>query len=388
MRLHYAAASKRFASGTSVVADFDASLSQIDVSSSDRMSISVLWIEARRDMRVIEVRDRCGIESLSIVERPDPLPGPGQICVEFRAFSLNYRDLLVVRGVGRWRPPLPRIPVSDGVGVVAATGPGVSRVKMGDRVAPIFYPNWLDGEVSDDKLASPLGGAVADGVLAEKAVFDESSVVQVPEHLSDEEAATLPCAGVTAWNAVTAASRIAPGDTVVILGTGGVSIFALQFARMLGAFVIVTSSSDEKLARAKQLGADAGINYRTTPAWPNAVMELSGGLGADHVIDTVGGLREAIAAIRVGGSVAFVGLLAGMSAEVDLVALMGKSARVRAIDVGSRAMFAAMNRAILCHGMRPIVDRVFGFSDAANALRYLSEAKHFGKVCLRIDATS
>ena len=339
-------------------------------------------------MRVIEVRDPRGIESLAVAERPDPSPGRGQILVQFHAFSLNYRDLLVVRGVGRWSPSLPRIPVSDGVGVVAALGSEVSRVKVGDRVAPIFYPNWLEGGVSDEQLTAPLGGAAADGVLGEKAVFDENSVVRVPEHLSDEEAATLPCAGVTAWNAVAADSRIAPGDTVVVLGTGGVSIFALQFARLLGAFVIVTSSSDEKLARAKQLGADAGINYRTTPAWPNAVMELSGGLGADHVIDTVGGLREAVAAIRVGGSVAFVGLLAGMNAEVDLVALMGKSARVRAIDVGSRAMFAAMNRAIQCHRMRPIVDRVFDFSDAADALRYLSEARHFGKVCLRIDAKS
>jgi NADPH:quinone reductase-like Zn-dependent oxidoreductase len=339
-------------------------------------------------MRVIEVRDRCGIESLAVGERPDPSPGRGQILLEFRAFSLNYRDLLVVRGVGRWRPSLPRIPVSDGIGVVAAVGAGVSRVKVGDRVTPIFYPNWLAGNVSHEQLTAPLGGAAADGVLGEKAVFDESSVVQVPEHLSDEEAATLPCAGVTAWNAVASDSRIAPGETVVVLGTGGVSMFALQFARLLGAFVIVTSSSDEKLARAKQLGADAGINYRTTPDWPNAVMELSCGLGADHVIETVGGLREAIAAIRVGGSIAFVGLLAGMNAEVDLVALMGKSARVRAIDVGSRAMFTAMNRAIRCHRMRPIVDRVFDFSDAAEALRYLSEARHFGKVCLRMDAAS
>jgi NADPH:quinone reductase-like Zn-dependent oxidoreductase len=339
-------------------------------------------------MRVVELRNRRSIGSLAVVERPDPVPGPGQICVAFHAFSLNYRDLLVVRGIGRWRPSLPRIPVSDGVGVVAVVGPGVSRVQIGDRVAPIFYPNWLEGEISAEKLTSPLGGAAADGVLAEMAVFAETSVVLVPGHLSDEEAATLPCAGVTAWNAVVAASGIASGDTVVVLGTGGVAVFALQFARLMDASVIVTSSSDEKLARAKRLGATAGINYRTTPAWPDAVMELSGGRGADHVIDTVGDLRRAIAAIRVGGSVAFVGLLAGMSTEIDLVALMGKSARVRAIDVGSRAMFAAMNAAILSHGMRPIVDRVFDFTEVAGALRYLSEAKHFGKVCLRIDPPS
>ena len=336
-------------------------------------------------MRVIEIQDRCDVESLAVVERPDPLPGPGQICVEFHAFSLNYRDLLVVRGVGRWRPSsFPRIPLSDGVGVVAAVGQGVTRVKIGDRVAPTFYPNWLEGEPSDEKLTSPLGGAVADGVLAERAIFGERSVVRVPKHLSDEEAATLPCAAVTAWNAVATDGRIAAGDTVVVLGTGGVSIFALQFAQMLGASVIVTSSSDQKLARARQLGANAGINYKATPSWPDAVRDLSNSVGADHVIDTVGRLSDAIAAIRVGGSIAFIGLLTGTSAEIDLVALMGKSARVRAIDVGSRAMFEDMNRAIEHHRMRPVVDRVFGFSDAANALRYLSEGRHFGKVCLRL----
>jgi len=339
-------------------------------------------------MRAIEIREPRGIESLAMVERPDPLPGPGQIGAELRAFSLNYRDLLVVRGVDRWRPVVPRIPLSDAVGVVTAVGPGAHRLRIGDRVAPIFYPNWLEGGASDEKLSSPLGGAVADGVLAERAVFDERSVVHVPEHLSDEEAATLPCAGVTAWNAVASGTRIAPGDTVVVLGTGGVSMFVLQFARLMGAFVIVTSSSDEKLARAKDFGADAGINYKTTPSWPDVVKELTGGVGADHVIDTAGHLKEAIAAIRVGGSVVFVGLLAGLSAPVDLVALMGKSARLRAVDVGSSAMFAAMNRAIGRHRLRPIVDRVFSFSDAANALRYLSEAGHVGKVCVRSDRTT
>jgi NADPH:quinone reductase-like Zn-dependent oxidoreductase len=339
-------------------------------------------------MRAFEIREPRGIESLTMVERPDPSPGPGQICVELRAFSLNYRDLLVVRGVDRWRPAVPRIPLSDAVGVVTVVGPNVRGVTVGDRVAPIFYPNWLEGGASDEKLSSPLGGAVADGVLAERAIFDERSVVHVPEYLSDEEAATLPCAGVTAWNAIATGRSIAPGDAVVVLGTGGVSMFALQFARLMGAFIIVTSSSDEKLARAREFGADEGINYRTTPAWPDAVKELTGGVGADHVIDTVGRLQEAIAAIRVGGSVVFVGLLAGLSAPVDLVALMGKSARLRAVDVGSRAMFAAMNRAIDRHRLQPIVDRVFSFSDASNALRYLSEAGHVGKVCLRSDRTT
>jgi len=334
-------------------------------------------------MKVIEIRDKFGVEFLAVAERPEPVPGPEQVVLKMKAFSLNYRDLLVVNGVGRWKPFLPRVPLSDGVGLVAAMGSGVSRVKMGDRVAPIFYPKWLDGRVASEKMGSPLGGAVADGVLAEYTLFDETSLVHVPGHLTDEEAATLPCAAVTAWNAVVSGGQIAPGDTVVVLGTGGVSIFALQFARFLGARVIITSSSDQKLARAKQLGAAAVVNYKTTPNWPKAVLELTGGDGADYVVDTVGELREAIAAVRLGGIVAFVGLLNGMSAEVDLVALMGKSARVEAIDVGSREMFEVMNRGIQFHRMRPVVDRVFGFSEAVDALKYLGEARHFGKVCLQ-----
>ena len=286
-------------------------------------------------MKVIEIRDKFGVDFLVAAERPEPVPGPRQVVLKMKAFSLNYRDLLVVNGVGRWKPSLPRIPLSDGVGVVAATGSEVSRVKEGDRVAPIFYPKWLDGRVASQKMGSPLGGAVADGVLAEYTLFDETSLVHVPRHLTDEEAATLPCAAVTAWNAVVPGGQIAPGDTVVVLGTGGVSIFALQFARLLGARVIITSSSDQKLARAKQLGAAEIVNYRTSPDWPKAVVELTGGTGADYVVDTAGGLKQALAAVRLGGNVAFVGLLTGMIAEVDLVTFMGKSARVEAVDVGS-----------------------------------------------------
>src|SRR5713226_4545524 len=220
-------------------------------------------------MKVIEIHDKFGVDSLQLVERPDLVPGPGQVVLKMKAFSINYRDLLVVNGVGRWKPSLPRIPLSDGVGIVAAAGSGVSRVKVGDRIAPIFYPYWLDGKVASEKMGQALGGAVADGVLAEYTLFDETSVVHVPEHLSDEEAATLPCAAVTAWNAVVPGRQIRPGDTVVVLGTGGVSIFALQFARFLGARVIITSSSDQKLERARQLGAAAVVNYKATPNWPN-----------------------------------------------------------------------------------------------------------------------
>jgi NADPH:quinone reductase-like Zn-dependent oxidoreductase len=334
-------------------------------------------------MKAIEIREKFGVDSLKLVERPDPVPGPRQVVLKMKAFSINYRDLLVVNGVGRWKPPLGRVPLSDGVGIVAAAGNDVSRVKVGDRVAPIFYPKWLEGRVAAEKMGRALGGAAADGVLAEYTLFDEASLVHVPTHLTDEEAATLPCAGVTAWSAVIPFGHIAPGDSVVVQGTRGVSIFVLQFARLLGARVIVTSSSDQKLARAKELGAAAGINYAARPDWPKAVMELTDGVGADYVVDTAGGLKESMAAVRLGGTVAFVGLLIGMISEVDLVAFMGKCARVEAVDVGSRTMFEAMNKAITFHAMRPVVDRVFGFSELREALNCLTEARHFGKVCLR-----
>jgi NADPH:quinone reductase-like Zn-dependent oxidoreductase len=334
-------------------------------------------------MKAFEIRDQFGVDSLKLVERPGLSPGLGQVLLKMKAFSINYRDLLVVDGVGRWKPPLGRVPLSDGAGIVAAVGSGVSRVNVGDRVAPIFYPKWLEGRAVAERMGQALGGAAADGVLAEYTVFDESSLVHVPTHLTDEEAATLPCAGVTAWNALLAFGSIAPGDSVLVLGTGGVSIFALQFARLRGARVIVTSSSDQKLARAKDLGANAVINYKTNSNWPNAVGELTNGLGADYVVDTVGDLKQSIAAVRLGGAVAFVGLLTGMTAQVDLVTLMGKSARLEAVDVGSRAMFEAMNKAIELHLMRPVVDRVFGFSELRDALNYLREARHFGKLCLR-----
>jgi NADPH:quinone reductase-like Zn-dependent oxidoreductase len=334
-------------------------------------------------VRVLEVRPPFGIDALAYAERPEPAPGPGQIVLRMRALSLNYRDLLVVNGTGRWRPPGPRIPASDGVGEVIALGEGVTRVRIGDRVAPLFYPHWIDGAPAPEKMDIALGGAGTDGLYAEQALLDESAVVHVPSHLTDEEAATLPCAGVTAWHGVAEEGRLRSGDTAVVLGTGGVALFALQFARLLGARVIVTSSSDAKLERALNLGASDGVNYKTTPDWPRRVAELTGG-GADLVVDTAGTLAESIAAVRVGGTVTFIGFVAGTKAEIDLVALMGKSARVQAIDVGSRAMFESMNRAIEEGGLRPVVDRVFGFDEAAEAFAYVASGKQFGKVCIRL----
>lgn len=334
-------------------------------------------------MRVIEICGESGVGSLKVTERPEPVPGPKQVVLKMKAFSVNYRDLLVVRGVGRWKPPLGRVPLSDGVGIVTVMGNCVSRVKVGDRVAPIFYPKWLEGRATAEKMTGALGGAVEDGVLAEYTLFEESSLVHVPGHLTDEEAATLPCAGVTAWSALLTFADIRPGDSVVVLGTGGVSIFALQFAKFCGARVIATSSSNQKLARAKEFGASGLINYKVTPEWPRAVVELTNGAGADYVVDTVGDLKQSIAAVRLGGTVASVGLLIGITSEVDLVTFMGKCARVEAVDVGSRAMFETMNKAIEFHAMRPVIDRVFDFSELPEALNYLSQAQHFGKVCLR-----
>ena len=335
-------------------------------------------------MRVLEVREPFGIDSLSFATRSLPAPGPRQVLLRLRALSLNYRDRLVVEGVGRWRPTRPRVPVSDGVGIVVATGPDVSSLREGQRVAPIFYPRWIDGEPRTEKMQAALGGAVADGVYAEYVVADESSVVAPPSHLTDEEAATLPCAAVTAWNAVAERVRPRAGDTVVVLGTGGIALFVLQFASAFGARVIVTSSSDEKLERAKALGAAAGINYRRNPDWPGQVQDLTNGEGADLVVDSAGSLMDALAAVRVGGTVSFVGLLGDHRSQIDLVRLMGTSATIHAIDVGSRAMFEAMNAFIASTGLRPVIDRVFEFEEAHDALRYFASGTHFGKVCVRV----
>ena len=335
-------------------------------------------------MKAVELR-AFGLDALTLTERPEPKPGPGQVLLQMRAFSLNYRDLMVVKGTYNPKQRLPLVPLSDGVGKVVAIGDGVSRVKSGDRVAGIFMQKWLCGEIDEDKGRSSLG-AQAEGVLAEYVVLQEEGVVQVPEHLTDEEAATLPCAAVTAWHALITEGGVKPGDTVLVLGTGGVSLFGLQFARLAGARVLATSSSNAKLERVQQLGASAGINYRENPEWDKAVRTLTGGVGVDHVVEVggAGTLPQSLRAVRMGGRISLIGVLAGGSGQVSPLPILMKNVRVQGIYVGSREMFEAMNRAIALHKLRPVVDRVFAFEEIREALRTMESGGHFGKICLRI----
>lgn len=335
-------------------------------------------------MKAVELRDTFGTDSLAVVDRPDPRPGHGQAVLKMWAFSLNYRDLLVVKGQYNPKLRLPLVPLSDGVGEVVAVGDGVTRVKVGDRVAGLFMQRWLAGELTDAKARSSLGGGGMDGVLAEYVALDQEGVVAVPAHLTDEEAATLPCAALTAWHALIAEGRLKPGDTVLTQGTGGVSLFAVQFARLAGARVLATSSSDAKLERVGRLGAADGINYKTTPDWEEKVRDLTGGAGVDHVVEVggAGTLGKSLRAVRTGGTISLIGVLTG-GGQVNPMPILMKNVRVQGIYVGSREMFEAMNRAVARNELRPVVDRVFPMAEIKEALRYLESGSHFGKVCLR-----
>lgn len=325
-----------------------------------------------------------GAEHLKIVELPDPVAGPGEAVVRVRACSLNYRDLAVMRGAygPNVKPPL--IPLSDGAGEVLEVGPGVTRVKRGDKVAGIFMQDWLEGPVDDIKANSALGGSI-DGMMAEKVCLKADGLVHFPSHLTVEEAAALPCAAVTAWHALFRSGGLKPGESVLLQGTGGVSIFALQFAKMAGARVIMTSSSDVKLERVRTMGADAVINYKTTPDWDKPVRQLTNGVGVDHVVEVggAGTLSLSSKSVRRGGHIALIGVLAGRG-EFDPRLMMLKSARLHGIFVGSREMFEEMNRAIALSRLRPVIDRVFEFGELQEALSYLASGAHFGKVCIRV----
>lgn len=333
-------------------------------------------------MKVYEIVSGTGIDAIKLSDRPQPQPGAGEVLVQVRATSLNYRDLLVIEGAyGSAKYPL--IPMSDGAGDVVAVGEGVTRVKVGDRVAGIFFQDWISGTLTREKMKSDLGGGI-DGMLAEYVVLNQDGLVVLPDHLSYQAGATLPCAAVTAWHSLVTKGNISADDTLLLLGTGGVSIFALQFAKIYGARVIITSSSDEKLAQAKQLGADETINYITTPDWERKVYELTGRKGVDHVIEVggAGTLPKTLQAVRIAGRVSLIGLLSGRGNTIDPMPILFKSLTVQGIYVGSREMFEAMNQAISQHQLQPIIDRVFPFTEAPTAYRYLQSGAHFGKVVI------
>ena len=335
-------------------------------------------------MKSIVLQNALGIVNLQIVERPEPKPGAGQVLLRMKAWSLNYRDLLVVKGLYNPKLKLPFVPLSDGVGEVIGVGEGVTRVKVGERVAGCFMQRWIAGQLGEAAARSALGGGVP-GILEEQVVLHEDGVVHVPAHLSNEEAATLPCAALTAWNALVTQGQLKAGDTILIQGTGGVSIFALQFARLMGARVIATSSSNAKLERVRQMGASDGINYKDTPAWDEKVRELTGGQGVDHVVEVggAGTFNQSMKSVRLGGTVSLIGVLAGKG-DVNLMPVLMKSARVQGIFVGSREMFEAMNRAIAVAQLRPAVDRVIDMKDIQAALKHMDAGAHFGKVCVRV----
>lgn len=333
-------------------------------------------------MKAVELQ-AFGLDGLKVVDRPEPKPGAGQVLVRLRTWSLNFRDLLLVKGLYNPKLKFPFTPLSDGVGEIVALGDGVTRVKVGQRVACAFMQKWVAGDLTEAAARSALGGAI-EGVAAEYVVLDGQGVVPVPEHLTDLEAATLPCAALTAWNALVTEGQLKAGDSVLILGTGGVSLFALQFARLHGARVIATSSSDAKLERVRDLGASDGINYKTTPDWEEKVRALTGH-GVDHIVEVggAGTLGKSLRAVRMGGRISLIGILAG-GAEVNPVPILMKHVRVQGIFVGSRAMFEAMNRAVALHKLRPVTDRVFGLTELRAALVHMESGAHFGKICLKV----
>jgi NADPH:quinone reductase-like Zn-dependent oxidoreductase len=322
---------------------------------------------------------------LQFADAPVRAPAANEVQIKMRAASLNRRDIFVMRGQYPMPPRGFVVPLSDGAGVVSAVGPGVTRFKVGDKVMPIFFPNWVAGRPGGKATEVSLGGAV-DGVLSEYVTLNEQSLVAMPASLSFEEAATLPCAAVTAYNGLFTRGRIQAGDYVLLEGTGGVSIFGLQFAKAAGAKPIITSSSDEKLARAKSLGAIGGVNYKTTPDWEKPVRELTGGVGVHHVLE-VGGkdtLQKALASIGYGGHIALIGGLGGFGGEIPSMALMGQNVSVSGIYVGSRENFEAMNAFIEKNKIKPIIDQVIEFKNADQAYQLMESGDFLGKIVIRM----
>jgi NADPH:quinone reductase-like Zn-dependent oxidoreductase len=336
-------------------------------------------------VKVWQLTREWSIDAMEMVDQPDPTPGPGQVVVRMRAASLNFRDLLTVEGKGgAYR--LPFVPFSDGAGEVASVGEGVTRVAVGDRVCPMFFQSWFDGRPTASYRRLALGGT-RPGVLQELLLLDAEGVSRMPSHLTFEQAATLPCAALTAWRALFEEARVRPGDTVLVQGTGGVSIFALQFAKLAGAAVIVTSSSDAKLERAKALGADHTINYRSVPEWGKAAAAWAGG-GVDHIVE-VGGqdtLQQSIEAAQVGGAILIIGVLSGFAQKILIPSIFGKNLRVIGLSVGSRKMFENMAAAIERNRLTPVVDRTMAFDAVPEGLRLMKAGGHFGKIVVQFPA--
>lgn len=334
-------------------------------------------------MKAYEIQ-QFGINELALVDRETPIPSANEVLVKFHATSLNYRDLMMVKGTYNPRLKMPLVPFSDGAGEVVGVGDLVTRFKVGDRVCPIFMQGWIDGKVEFKKARTTLGGDF-DGCLRQFGAFNENSLVQIPQHLSYEEASTLPCAAVTAWNALVVSGKIKKDDFVLLQGTGGVSIFALQFAKIFGAKTIITSSSDEKLTRAKQLGADFTINYKNEPDWDKKVLEITEKRGVDHVVEVggAGTLQKSINSVKMGGHIAVIGVVAGKG-EFNHLQIFMKSIKVQGIFVGSREMFEAMNNCILENNLKPVVDQVFEFNKAREALKMMESASHFGKIVVKV----
>jgi NADPH:quinone reductase-like Zn-dependent oxidoreductase len=327
-----------------------------------------------------------GIDALTAIDQPMPKPLYRQVLVKVGACSLNFRDLGIARGTYRMPVRENLIPLSDGAGEVAEIGPGATRVKVGDKVAGSFFQRWPAGEMNAHETAvSALGGAI-DGMLAEYVVLEEEGVVKIPEHLSIEEGATLPCAAVTAWSAIMHHAQLIAGNSVLLQGTGGVSVFGLQLAHMMGIITIITSSSDEKLKRASALGATHTINYKTVPEWDKAARELTGGRGVDHVLEVGGAntLTRSFGAIRVGGKISIIGGVSGGATELNPGLIFSRRANVQGIYVGSTEMFEAMNAAIAANKIKPVIDRVFGFGDVKAAFNHMAAGAHFGKIVIRV----
>jgi NADPH:quinone reductase-like Zn-dependent oxidoreductase len=335
-------------------------------------------------MKVFQIQDDWSMDHLKIAERDQPEPGPGEVLLQVKAASINYRDLLVpLRGYGSFTGRLPLVPISDGVGEVVEIGTDVTRVSPGDRACPMFMQKWISGEPDLTKITSTLGGPI-DGVMQEFMVVNEEGLAKAPEYLTDEEAATLPCAALTAWSALVTEGHVKAGDAVLVQGTGGVSLFSLQFAKLLGAKVIVISSSNDKLKRAATLGADEGINYSNVPEWGKVVKKLTGGIGVDHIIE-VGGektLPQSLRAIRPGGTISMIGVLSGANMGGSLGLIVTRKVRLQGITVGHRDSFEAMSRAIAQHQIKPVIDRVFAFEELKGAMEHLRQGKHFGKICI------